>query len=982
MDLFLLGPVEARRDDGLVALGAPKQRALLAMLALQVGRPVSVDRLLAGLWGEHPPSSAPKMVQQYVSELRRLLDGDGAGILTRGRGYELRLAEGVVDVVCFERLLDADRPREGLALWRGDALADVADEPFAAAEIRRLDALYLRAHEQAVDAELRVGRHHEVIDELETLIAEHPLREPLHGQLMLALYRSGRQADALDAYTRARAALVDQLGIEPTPALRELHTAVLRQDHALDASPSDPQASTPLPFHRGDPRERLQVVPRRVPPPVPPTPTVGRERQLDRLQALLTDPATRLLTVVGPAGVGKTRVALELGRTYAAARPGGVAFVSLATVAASEDVAPAITQALGLPLTPAMTPQEALTLQLSSQRLLLILDNFEHVLEAAPLVADLLAAAPKVTVLATSREALRLRAERTYPLRPLTLTHDDGLGAGEGRERSPAVELFLQVARARDLSFTPTGADLAAIAAVCRRLDGLPLAIELAAGGLGLMTAQALAGRVDKDLDELGPAPRDAPGRQRTLRATLNWSHELLSPHEQAAFAGLGIFKGGCDGPTAQTITATRSETLEALIDKQLVLRTPHPNGQRLGMLETVRAFASESLSARSDSGRISQRHAQHYCELSEDIAVELRCTASATAAARLEPEVDNLRGALTWALEHQARELALRLAVAFDEYLVLRQPLEGERWVEAALASADDRVRARTRGRALHRHAIHLNGHSSWARAEAAAQEGLLLFAQLGEARGRAESLLDLAYVRLGQQRRSEAFAIVEEAVEWGRHGGDEIALADSLAGKANMAPTLAVAVEAAEEAAVLYSRLDNGWQLSLLWISITYRALCHGDHAVAELALRDARRAALSAGSAGELRLPYIDGNEGLLAILRRDYTAAGAAFCDELVRAHQYGYDRLLFEGLGGVGAVVAATGDPATAAQLQGASEAICPERHDEVIAMKLDDLFGQARARLGDRPWDRAYARGSQLTIGSAVELALSAAGPD
>ena len=234
MDVRLLGPIEARRDDELIELGARKQRAMLAMLALQVGRTVSADHLAEGLWGDEPPASAHKMVQLYVSHLRRLLAGNGAAIVTHGRGYELQLADGDVDAIRFERLVGEGRPREALALWCGEPLCDVADEPFAAPEIRRLDELRLRAAEAAIDADLAAGRHTEVLGELEALVAQEPLREHLHAQRMLALYRSGRQSESLDAYRRARAALVEEIGIEPGGELRRLHDSVLSQDPALD----------------------------------------------------------------------------------------------------------------------------------------------------------------------------------------------------------------------------------------------------------------------------------------------------------------------------------------------------------------------------------------------------------------------------------------------------------------------------------------------------------------------------------------------------------------------------------------------------------------------------------------------------------------------------------------------------------------------------------------------------------------------------
>jgi YVTN family beta-propeller protein len=258
MDLRLLGPVEVRVDGRPLALGAPKQRAVLAMLALQVDRTVSADRLAEGLWGELPPSSAPKMVQLYVSHLRRLLEGNGAQIVTHGRSYELRLADGAVDAVRFERLLEQSRARDALALWHGEALADVADEPFAAAEIRRLAELRVRAVEMAVDADLAAGRHGDVIGELEALIDEHPLRERLHAQRMLALYRAGRQADALNAYREARVLLVDAVGVEPGAELQRLQQAILAQDPALELASSSPPRAPPTP--RPPPRRAASVV--------------------------------------------------------------------------------------------------------------------------------------------------------------------------------------------------------------------------------------------------------------------------------------------------------------------------------------------------------------------------------------------------------------------------------------------------------------------------------------------------------------------------------------------------------------------------------------------------------------------------------------------------------------------------------------------------------------------------------------------------
>ena len=296
MEVLVLGPIEAHMDGRQIPLGAAKQRAVLAMLSLRANSTVSADELMEGLWGEHPPATAPKMVQQYVSQLRRLLaegNGQATAIVTRGRGYELRVAPDDVDALRFGRLVERGAARQALALWRGGALDDIADEPFAAAEIRRLEELRLNALEQAIDADLAEGRHGELVAELEALVAEHHLSERLHGQLMLALYRSGRQAEALEAYRRARELLVEEVGIEPSPELQRLHAAMLSQDASLDAPPR---------------------------PELPPelaisSPMFGREAELARLRAAWAralDGSGSTIVISGPPGSGRTRLAAEL----------------------------------------------------------------------------------------------------------------------------------------------------------------------------------------------------------------------------------------------------------------------------------------------------------------------------------------------------------------------------------------------------------------------------------------------------------------------------------------------------------------------------------------------------------------------------------------------------------------------------------------------------------------------------------------------
>src|SRR3954470_280929 len=433
MELLLLGPIELRAGERSIAMGANKERAVLAMLALDAGRVVSADRLAEGLWGERLPASARKMVQQFVSHLRRALAGSGAEIITRGRGYELRLPGDDLDVVRFERLVGQRRPREALELWRGEPLADVADEPFAAGEIRRLEDLRLRARELAVAEDLAAGRHAEIVGELDALVAEHPLHEQFHGQRMLALYRSGRQADALEAYREARGALVEQLGIEPGPELQRLERDILEQAPRLEAPPAE--ANVPL----------------------PPTVTLGRERELRAASELRGRDDTRLLTLTGPGGVGKTRLALELAHGATVGFADGVHFVPLAAVARADQVAGVVAQVLGVTLRPGETHPHALARVLARKRLLLVMDNFEHVHEAGPMLAELLAGAAGLRLLVTSRRSLRLSAERVFVVPPL--------------QEADAVALFAaRAAAAAGTDVTADPADAAATTAICGRL--------------------------------------------------------------------------------------------------------------------------------------------------------------------------------------------------------------------------------------------------------------------------------------------------------------------------------------------------------------------------------------------------------------------------------------------------------------------------------------------------------------------------------
>ncbi|HKU57813.1 MAG TPA: BTAD domain-containing putative transcriptional regulator [Gaiellaceae bacterium] len=674
----ILGPVEASVDRQPAPLGAPKQRALLALLLVNRGRVVSAEQLVDGLWGEEPPASALQSLQVYVHGLRRALGPDR--IETAGRGYRVVVGEGELDLDRFERALArgrgalvAGRPddaatdlREALALWRGPALADLPEPARRAAEADRLEELRLTALELRFEAELACGRHDAVVAELEALTTEHPYRERFLEQRLLALYRVGRQAEALEVYRAARRVMAEELGLEPGPALQELERAILRQEPGLAAPQAPPARSTK-------------------PLPVPPTPLVGRRLELAAVSALFRDEGARLVTLTGPGGTGKTRLGLAVAHAFEPELRDGALFVNLAPVASPDLVVPTIAEALDVREGGERPLSQGVTDHLRDRRILLVLDNFEQLLPAAPFVGELLAAAPHLLVLATSRAPLRIAAEREYPVPPF-----DTPAASlpfEELVQTDVLRLFAARARAVDPAFELDTAGAQEIARVCARLDGLPLAIELAAARSKFLTPGEILERLEREPHLLPPGPRDAPARQRTLAATVRWSYDLLAPDERLAFARLGVFAGGCTLDAAESVCEVTLESLGMLVDNNLLRR----RDGRFTMLETVRHFAVERLEE-TGAHELRRRHAEWLARLAETMAAKtFEGEDVKTWLDRIQPEHDNIRAALAWSLE-QEPEIALRLASSLRLFWEVRGHFsEGFRWLEAAMTHAAD---------------------------------------------------------------------------------------------------------------------------------------------------------------------------------------------------------------------------------------------------------------------------------------------------
>ncbi len=742
VEFRVLGPLEVAVDGEPLALGGRQQRAVLALMLMNANEVVSHERMVDALWGQAPPATARNALQVAIHGLRKAL-GRGR-VLTQGAGYRLEVRSGELDLDRFEELvagarnqpaaLASPRLHAALALRRGVALADLAGAPFLAGERERLEELQRTALEARIEADLELGRAPDLVSELERLVSEHPFRERLRMQLMLALYRSGRQADALQSYRDARATLVDQLGVEPSRELQELEARILRQDPALDVMRAVERPPTTIPS--------------------PARPLVGRELELAAVTSLLRT-ESRLVTLTGPGGTGKTRLALEVGLQLLDDFPGGAFLVDLAPVRDHELVAPTVARALGVTDADETALIDRIASAIGENETLVVVDNFEHVLASAPFVAEALSRVPGLKVLATSREPLRVAPEQEYRVPPLDLPPR---GATlEATSRSDAVTLFVARARAVEPSFGLTEANVGVVAAICRALDGLPLALELAAARVRLLSPSALLDRLENRLAVLDEGGRDLPDRQRTLRATIDWSYELLDPRERGLLARLSVFAGGWTLDAAEAVCGATLSTLGSLVEKSLVSSTREDAGEpRFSMLETVREYALERLAGSGEAKGVRNAHAEYFATLAEHVEPDLYSSAVFD---RVELEHDNFRVALASAGAAGDTDLLLRLCAIARFWYVRGYQIEGRGWLEAALArgDGDPRRRALVLGWA---------GGLAWTQGDdevaiARAAESLALSRVEGEELGmlRALTALGLAHSSAGN---------VEEAREW----------------------------------------------------------------------------------------------------------------------------------------------------------------------------------------------------------------------
>jgi len=840
VEIRVLGPLEVVGDNGqVIDVGGPRPRALLIALALAGGHPVPADQLLDQVWRGEQAMDRNRL-QVHISRLRRTLGGDC--ISTRAGGYALAVQAGVLDADQFERLAaegraalqreDAARAaellRRALDLWRGSPLAEFADTGFAPPVITRLEETRLAAIEDRIEADLKLGGQGELTGELEALVRAHPLRERLWGQLIVALYRSGRQGDALGAYRRARTVLADELGIDPGPELRRLESAVLSQDSTLgEPAPGRGRPDRPRPGNLPAARNAL----------------IGRRAELGHVAALLQD--GRLVSVVGVGGAGKTRLAIEVARTLTGGYRDGAWLVELAPVASAASdadgagVASAAAAALGV--APDAAPGasrgmlERLTEFLSRRQLLLVLDNCEHVIAGAAIVTDyLLARCPDLRILATSRESLAVDGESLWPLPPLA--------------PAEASDLFVVRARAIAPGFQPDEPTMKAVAEICARLDGLPLAIELAAARMRAFAAGDVLARLGDRFRLLTSGTRTALPRHATLRAVVDWSYDLLFDEERRVFERMSVFAGACPLEAAEQVCAgdpvgaeNVADLLARLVDKSLVTATPTDHGIRFGVLQTLAQYGQERLATRGDLADVRARHARWAASIA-DVPDGAHSAAWFTA---IGESLDDVRRGIESALASADADTSLRIACGLGWFWSMGGVVDDcWRWLTASLA---------LRPAVSHRQV-----------------RALALAEQLALAQG-----------------RDHALEYGEEAVELGRAAGDRLALARAalLHGSAltGLFDRRERGVQLLNEAGALLEAEGDDWSLATSALARGAAALARGDlHQAQELLRRAADRFAdvdNARGAAAALR------HLADLAIVRGRYDDAIAALCEAL-------------------------------------------------------------------------------------------------
>jgi predicted ATPase len=955
VEFGVLGPLEVRVAGRPVAVPGARQRALLTALLLRRGTVVAFDRLIDDVFGEQPPDEARNALQTYAARLRHALGPAAGVVVTRAPGYALEVPGDAVDLERFTVLLvrarEAQSPatalalvEEALALWRGPAYGEFA-ETFARGEALRLQELRRAAREDYATLLGRLGRLAEATAALEAIVAEEPWRERAVELLVTVLAQAGQARHALAAYAGYRDRLRDELGLDPSPKLRRLEQQVLR----AEVEPVQPRPARPE---------------RRV-PPARATSFVGREQELTLVRETLA--CGRLVTLVGPGGVGKTRLA------HQAAAAGPVWWVELAPLRDPDAIPHAVADALDLDVQPGIPLLDSLHAWARGARGLLVVDNCEHLLAAvAGIAQELLAVPSELRLLATSRQRLGVDGEQVLVVRPLEVPKPDAQEVG-----TPSVRLFCDRARAADPDFAPSPEVIQRVGDVCRALDGLPLAIELAAARIGTLTVDDLADRLDARFELLRATHRGGDARHHTLRGVVDWSFDLLTPEQQRLFLRLSVFAAAFDLDAAEQVVADEdlpagrvADLVAGLADRSMLTRPGHSGVGRYRMLETLRAYAAARLPA-AEADRFRRRHAAFMVDLAERAEAGLYGPDEPAWARRVEAWLDDLRAAWAWARDAGEVDVAVRLAAALTRYGywgVRPDMLAWGAWAAAAVP-AHPRLAA---AHAAAAHAAWVDGRLDQARELARRGVAVAGGPAAPAAAAPLEALGDAALLSGDLEAALEAYRGVAALAAPGDLAGLAIATANqalvlSYGGDDQAACTIAsqavVAARAsANPTAMAMARFAEG------------EALVNLDPAAAAAALEEARRRAQEVGNR------FVAGTALTAAVALRSRHGppdqALALFRDAVQHWRNSGNRGLIVTTLRNLVVLLARTGRDEAAVTLAATLQLQAPGKSYGTEAERIATALAAIRRRVGDAAYARAWAAGEARTLDEAADQAI------
>jgi predicted ATPase/DNA-binding SARP family transcriptional activator/DNA-binding XRE family transcriptional regulator len=1079
MRFAVLGPLLVEVDGRRVELGARVQRRLLAALVVNVGRVVSVSALIDAVWGDTPPASAVRTVQSYVARLRDALVVDPAfyrqrrweAIVTAAPGYRLVAPADAVDAVVFtERVqaarraiardnsVEADRLlADAFELWRGEPYGEFTDGALFAAEAQRLVETRLAGLEARLEVGLALGRHAEVVAEAQALCAENPLHEPFWVHLITALYRGGRQADALAALRRVRVVLAEEIGADPGLELSMLEQRVLRQDPTLAARQSTKMAASlsavveppgrglvrdDSPVFEGQDEFRhilrrhrtlaglsqealagragisrrgladLERGARRFPYPdtarrlaaaleldaaereafmaaagrpglgeskgrytlqIEPSPLVGRERELEEISRLVV--GSRLLTLTGTGGIGKTRLAVEMAHRAESKYAGGAVIVDLTSVIDGTVVPDAVAAALGVSVRPSESVTDCVRRHLQPRHVLLVLDNCEHLVAACAQLADVLIRAnPNLQLVVTSREPLRIHGETVWVVPPLAADE--------------SVALFIRRAQAAAAVIPVTSEDVETVREICGRLEGIPLAIELAAVRVPALGVGQVADLLADRLDFLSHGSRLDSPRHHTLRAAIDWSYALLDPSEERLFVRLAVFSGGWTLHAARVVCAWGDvsphavlDGLVGLVDRSLVLAENVDGQRRYRFLETIREYALERLAATGDSAETRARHARYVQAIAEDASVTRLGIRYSGDMARVRVEHANLQTALRWLLDEGMLEQGLGLCQALSGFWLAQGLLrEGQEWLGRYLARPDEVP--------PHQLAAGLYAWGRLAEYAGALDRAGELFEHSrsasvahDDATILARALCGLGDVALHHARYSDALDLYREALDAAEAADsiDEIALAlMSLGRAASLLGDIPQSSDWLERALTIQRRLGDRWGVAYVLNEFGQVARRAGRFEQAQALLEECHVLWRQAGTRMGERAAVM--NLALVTLERGALVRSAELARDSLDLSRELGDDgsATTVRCIEIAAQVLRALDSTATALSLAAAAtrrRAILGTPRPAAEQPEFDRILHGAREAVGESAFHAAWTRGETLPIHDAVDLA-------